>query len=72
MPGAVGAQLAVLAHDAELDREPEDVGDHLQRPPAVSTRRAASPARRLSSANWGSASRWPWPITSWIRSGSGV
>src|SRR4051794_26856396 len=28
--GAVGAQLAVLVHDAELEREPEDVGDELQ------------------------------------------
>ena len=31
MPGAVGAHLAVLAHDAELDREPEHVGEELQR-----------------------------------------
>ena len=29
--GAVGAHLAVLAQDAELDREPEDVGEELQR-----------------------------------------
>ena len=28
-PGSVGAQLAVLVDDAELDREPEDVGDEL-------------------------------------------
>ena len=30
-PGAVAAQLALLPHHAELDREPEDVGEVLQR-----------------------------------------
>ena len=39
---------------------------------AVSQRRAASPASRLTSAMPGSASRFPWPITSWTMSGSGV
>ena len=72
MPGAVGAQLAVLAQDAELDREPEDVGER----PAAPRRsaRAARPGRprRLSAAKRGLASRFPWPMTSWMMSGSGV
>ena len=39
---------------------------------SVSTRRAASPARRLTSAKRGLASMFPWPMTSWMMSGSGV
>src|SRR3954469_10003866 len=41
-------------------------------PSSVSTRCAASPASRLSSANRGLASMFPWPMTSWTMSGSGV
>ena len=71
MPGAVGAQLAVLADDAELEREPEDVGDELQR--LVGLHAAGGLAgRRLSSAKRGLASMLPWPMTSWMMSGSGV
>ena len=38
---------------------------------SVSSLRAARPALRFSSARRGLASIPPWPITSWIRSGSG-
>jgi hypothetical protein len=60
--GAVGLELAVLADDAELEREPEDVGDELQG--LVGLDAAGGLA--------GQASMFPWPMTSWMMSGSGV
>ena len=69
--GAVGAELAVLVQDAELQREPEDVGDDLQGLVGLDAW-AASPASRLISAKRGEASMFPWPMTSWMMSGSGV
>jgi len=70
-PGAVGAQLAVLDDDAELQREPEDARQEAQAlDVAQALRRGARAA--VQSPNVGVASRCPWPTTSWMMSGSGV
>ena len=39
---------------------------------SVWTRSVAAPAARLSAANRGEPSMFPWPMTSWMMSGSGV
>ena len=69
--GAVGLGLAVLGHDAELDGEPEHVGDELHRLVGLEPQ-AGLPAASVIAAKRGLASWFAWPMTSWMMSGSGV
>ena len=69
--GAVGLGLAVLRDDAELDREPEHVGDELHRLVALQPQ-AGLPGRLGDGGEARAGELFAWPMTSWMMSGSGV